>query len=87
MSDQPDIPVAPSTPATTPDRPPPPSSVLNQGDKGMVSQADLQANEDERLMRDRRDNLNPSLARAEPVDTAEPTDGTADEAGGQPARG
>jgi len=88
MSKQPDIPVTPSTPATgtpatgTPAtgtvNPPPPSRFLQQGDAGMVSQADIQDSRDEKSERDRRDNLNPSLAREEPVDTGEAASGASE---------
>jgi hypothetical protein len=75
MPKQPDIPVTPSTPAAATDNPPPPSRFLNQSNVGMVSQADVQDTDDEKSERDRRDNLNPSLAREEPVDTSEPAKG------------
>jgi predicted kinase len=72
MPKQPNIPETPSTPAAAMDNPPPPSRYLNQGEAGMVSQADVQDTRDEKSERDRRDNLNPSLAREEPLDTSEP---------------
>jgi predicted kinase len=72
MPKQPDIPATPSTPAAATDNPPPPSRFLNQGEAGMVSQADVQDTRDEKLERDRRDNLNPSLAREEPANISEP---------------
>jgi len=71
MPKQPDIPATPNTPAAT-DNPPPPSRFLNQGEAGMVSQADFQDTRDEKSERDRRGNLNPSLAREEPANTSEP---------------
>jgi len=79
MPKQPDIPATPSTPAAATDNPPAPSRFLHQSDAGMVSQADVQDGRDEKLEQDRRDNLNPSLAREEPVDTSEPASGQSDE--------
>jgi hypothetical protein len=76
MTKQPDIPETPNTPATATGNPPAPSRYLNQGDAGMVSQADVQDVGDEKLERDRRENINPSLAREQPDDTGEPPDGS-----------
>jgi predicted kinase len=81
MPKQPDIPATASTPAAATDNPPPPSRYLNQGEAGMVSQADVQDTRDEKSERDRRDNLNPSLAREEPVDTGEQGNTPSDRAG------
>ncbi|HYG88346.1 MAG TPA: hypothetical protein VD978_19055 [Azospirillum sp.] len=49
----------------------PPSRVLDK-DTGMVSQADVAASQDEELERQRRDNINPSLAREQPPDVPVP---------------
>jgi hypothetical protein len=75
MPKQPDTPATPSTPATATGNPPPPSRFLQQSDASTVSQADVQDSRDEKLERDRRANLNPSLAREEPVDTSAPVSG------------
>jgi hypothetical protein len=49
---------------------PPPSGILNKARQaGMVSQADAEASHDEELERERRDNINPSLAREQPPET------------------
>jgi hypothetical protein len=68
MTNQPDTPVPPATPAAGTETPPP-SRYLNQGDAGMVSQADVQDDRDQQSERERRENINPSLAREEPADT------------------
>jgi predicted kinase len=81
MPKQPDIPATASTPAAATDNPPPPSRFLHQSDAGMVSQADVQDIRDEKLERDRRANLNPSLAREEPIDTGKPGNTPSDRAG------
>ncbi|AWK85329.1 hypothetical protein [Azospirillum thermophilum] len=54
----------------------PPSEVLHQ-DAGMVSQADMTPSPDPELARQRRETINPSLAREEPPDTGAPA-GTED---------
>ena len=54
--------------------PPPPSDLLNQKPQGgMVSQADMDstADADPELRKQRRDNINPSLAREEPPEEGE----------------
>ncbi len=81
MPKQPDIPATASTPAAATDNPPPPSRFLRQSNAGMMSQADVQDTRDEKLERDRRANLNPSLAREEPVDTGEQGNTPSDRAG------
>lgn len=96
---QPDIPVSGNTPAAADPataNPRPPSSVLNRDPgegpgEGMVSQADMAdagGRRDEALERQRRDNLNPSLAREEPVDEGgTDEDASAARPAGEPARG
>lgn len=49
----------------------PPSRVLHQ-DAGMVSQADMAASSDDGLEQQRRDTINPSLAREQPPDADAP---------------
>lgn len=51
----------------------PPSQVLHQPNAGMVSQADAAGSPDERLEQQRRDNINPSLAREQPPDADAPS--------------
>jgi predicted kinase len=80
MPKQPDTSAPPSTPATT-DNPSPPSRFLNQHEAAMVSQADVQDTRDEKSEQDRRDNLNPSLAREEPANTSEPANKPSDGTG------
>ncbi|UEM07936.1 ATP-binding protein (plasmid) [Skermanella rosea] len=79
MPEQPDTPERPNTADTAAANPAPPSRYLQQGEAGMVSQADLQDATDGRLEQDRRDNVNPSLAREEPVETTGPGGGGSDE--------
>lgn len=79
MPKQPDDSETPSAPDTAAANPPPPSRYLRQGEAGMVSQADVEGAADDKLERDRRDNINPSLAREEPVDTTGPADGGSEE--------
>ncbi|WP_207460560.1 hypothetical protein [Azospirillum sp. SYSU D00513] len=59
----------------------PPSQVLHQPNAGMVSQADAAGSPDERLEQQRRDNINPSLAREQPPDADAPS---TDEPSGAP---
>jgi len=64
---QPGIPDTPATPAAGAAQPSP-SAVLNQGDVGMVSQADMDDRPGERERAQRRENVNPSREREEPAE-------------------